>query len=87
MRTKYLPPGTLTRTRKNRRRGWIEGALIAVMAIALMGFAFVAMQPAELYRPAPATRADMALTAMRFDRAPIPPYLGEGRDCGQSPSL
>ena len=88
MRTKYLPPGTLTSARKNsRRRGWIEGALIAVMAIALMGFAFIAMQPAELYRPVSATPNDMALRPVSFERVPIPPCLGEGKDCTEVETL
>ena len=76
---RYLPSGSL---RRQRRRGRIEGAVAALSLACLIGFAMIAVAPAEIYRPAPATKHPVpegGPATMQF--AQIPPCLGTGKDC------
>ena len=76
---RYLPPGSL---RRQRRRGRIEGAVAALSLACLIGFAMIAVAPAEIYRPAPATKHPVPEGGPATTQfAQIPPCLGTGKDC------
>lgn len=78
-RLRYLPPGSL---RRQRRRGRLEGAVASLALTCLIGFALIAVAPAEMYRPAPKTKhptPEGGPAQTQF--AQIPPCTGLGKDC------
>ena len=83
MKTRYLPPGTLTALRKSqRRRGRIEGSLGTLACVAALGLAVVAATPPELYRPAPASAAANTAPIDHFERVPLTPCTDwASKDC------
>ena len=69
---RYLPRGSM---RRQRRLGRLEGSVATLAIVALIGFGLIASAPAELYRPAPATRGPA-----RIQHVQMPP-CGPGKDC------
>lgn len=70
------------RTRATRRRGRLEGAVASLLLVCLLGLALVAMAPAEMYRPAPATIHPIPSNlGAPIEFAQLPPCLGQGKDC------
>ena len=81
-RTRYLPPGSMRRQRRQRRLGRLEGSVGTLLLVCAIGFGLVSATPAELYQPAPATRhptpAGEAASGIALQ---IPPCTGAGKDC------
>ena len=75
---RYLPPGSM---RRQRWLGRLEGLIVTLTLVCLLGFGVIAATPTELYRPAPAThRPTPEGRPARIQSMPMPP-CGPGKDC------
>lgn len=85
MRTRYLPPGTLTRL---RLKWLLLGVLLGAGTMAALAMYAAAIRPPELaYRPAPATRepARMGEAAPKLARLDLGPCPAGVKDCAAFP--
>ena len=77
---RYLPPGSMHR---QRWLGRLEGSLATLAIVLLLGFGFIAVAPAELYRPVPTTyHPKLEDRATQFQNVQMPP-CGPGKDCSE----
>ena len=77
---RYLPPGSM---RRQRWLGRLEGSIVTLTLVCLIGFVVIAATPAELYRPAPATyRPTPQGEPAQFQHVQMPP-CGPGKDCSE----
>ena len=77
---RYLPPGSM---RQQRMLGRLEGSIATLALVCLLGLGVIAVTPAELYRPAPATRHPTPEgVAAQFQNIQMPP-CGPGKDCSE----
>ena len=75
---RYLPPGSM---RRQRWLGRLEGSIVTLTLVCLIGFGVIAATPAELYRPAPATyHPTPEGKPARIQNVQMPP-CGPGKDC------
>ena len=75
---RYLPRGSM---RRQRRLGRLEGSVVTLALVALLGFGLIAATPAELYQPAPATyHPTTEGVPARIQAVQMPP-CGPGKDC------
>ena len=77
---RYLPPGSM---RRQRWLGRLEGSIVTLTLVCLLGFGVIAATPAELYRPALAThRPTPEGRPAWIQNVPMPP-CGPGKDCSE----
>ena len=77
---RYLPRGSRRQQRMLRR---LEGSIATLALVLLLGFGFIAVAPAELYRPAPATHHPTPQGGpARIQHVQMPP-CGPGKDCSE----
>ena len=78
---RYLPRGSM---RRQRRLGRLEGSVVTLALVALLGFGLIAATPAELYQPAPATyHPTTEGVPARIQAVQMPP-CGPGKDCTEA---
>ena len=77
---KYLPPGSM---RRQRWLGRLEGSIVTLTLVCLIGFGVIAATPTELYRSAPATYHPTPQgEPARIQNIQMPP-CGPGKDCSE----
>lgn len=77
---RYLPPGSM---RRQRWLGRLEGSIVTLTLVCLIGFGIITATPTELYRSAPATyHPTPEGRPARIQSMPMPP-CGPGKDCSE----
>ena len=77
---RYLPRGSM---RRQRRLGWLEGSIVTLALVFLLGFGVIAAAPAELYQSAPTTyHPKPEGRAIQFQNVQMP-QCGPGKDCSE----
>ena len=79
MRTRYLPPGSMS---LQRRKGRIEGGALTLLLVFLLGVALVLLTPTEIYSAPTATVEGKRAEPLHFERIPLSPCNDmEAKDC------
>ena len=77
---RYLPPGSM---RRQRWLGRLEGSIVTLTIVCLIGFGVIAAAPTEMYQSAPATyHPTPEGRPARIQSMPMPP-CGPGKDCSE----